>query len=363
MFANPQCASFIMINKNLLENKNKSFKHLTQNILPFPKNVLSKLINKSIEIVTVPKPDKPSINQANVGIILDEKLIFKILSEHYKEVLITEITTQKDLVELAIRKPDLVFSGVKYFYFNNKKIWLNDYLELNDILYIASSKSSLLKESNKSRAKKIMQKLNITTSEFFTTEPGEHKNKKKIPITFPLFIKPITGGDSRGIDKNSIVYNYSSYKKKVSEVKKNQHSRCLVEKYLSGKEYSVGIFKDNITGLIEAMPIEIIVDKNINGHHILDFDIKKNDEEKVIAVLNVKIFKRLSVLAKKSFIALKGKSFGRIDFKMDHLGNPHFIEANLMPGIRKGYFYRSCLLNLNINYEEMILKITANGLH
>ena len=328
MFANPQCASFIMINKNLLENKNKSFKHLTQNILPFPKNVLSKLINKSIEIVTVPKPDKPSINQANVGIILDEKLIFKILSEHYKEVLITEITTQKDLVELAIRKPDLVFSGVKYFYFNNKKIWLNDYLELNDILYIASSKSSLLKESNKSRAKKIMQKLNITTSEFFTTEPGEHKNKKK-----------------------------------VSEVKKNQHSRCLVEKYLSGKEYSVGIFKDNITGLIEAMPIEIIVDKNINGHHILDFDIKKNDEEKVIAVLNVKIFKQLSVLAKKSFIALKGKSFGRIDFKMDHLGNPHFIEANLMPGIRKGYFYRSCLLNLNINYEEMILKITANGLH
>ena len=64
-----------------------------------------------------------------------------------------------------------------------------------------------------------------------------------------------------------------------------------------------------------------------------------------------------------SFRALKGKSFGRIDFKMDHLGNPHFIEANLMPGIRKGYFYRSCLLNLNMNYEDMILKITANGLN
>ena len=111
------------------------------------------------------------------------------------------------------------------------------------------------------------------------------------------------------------------------------------------------------------MPIEIKVKQNVNGHHILDFDIKKNDEEKVVAVLNVKIFNQLSVLAKKSFIALKGKSFGRIDFKMDHLGNPHFIEANLMPGIRKGYFYRSCLLNLNMNYEEMILKITANGLH
>ena len=48
---------------------------------------------------------------------------------------------------------------------------------------------------------------------------------------------------------------------------------------------------------------------------------------------------------------------------MDNLGDLYFIEANLMPGIRKGYFYRSCLLNLNINYEEMILKIAANGLN
>ena len=59
-----------MINKNLLENKTKSFKHSTQNIVPFPKNIFSKLINKSIEIVTVPKPDEPSINQANVGIAM-----------------------------------------------------------------------------------------------------------------------------------------------------------------------------------------------------------------------------------------------------------------------------------------------------
>ena len=353
-----------MTYKNLLENRIETFDHISQNVLPFikKKNFLS-LINKSIEIVIVPKPENININQANVGILLDEILIFKILSKHYKKVLITEIKTKKDLTKLAQRKPDLVFSGVKYFYFNNKKIWLNDYLELNDILYIGSNKSSLLKESNKSRAKKIIKKANITTADFFTTEPGEHINKKTIPISFPLFIKPITGGDSRGITKNSIVNNYSSYKKKVLEIKKNQHSRCLVEKYLSGKEYSVGIFKDNITGLIETMPIEIIVKENKNGHQILDFDIKKNDDEKVVAVLDIKIFNQLSQLAKKCFIALKGKSFGRIDFKMDHLGSLHFIEANLMPGIKKGYFYRACLLNLNIHYKEMILKIAANGLH
>jgi len=46
---------------------------------------------------------------------------------------------------------------------------------------------------------------------------------------------------------------------------------------------------------------------------------------------------------------------------MDHRGVPHFIEANLMPGLRKDYFYRSCLLNLNMSYEQMILTVADNG--
>jgi len=33
-----------------------------------------------------------------------------------------------------------------------------------------------------------------------------------------------------------------------------------------------------------------------------------------------------------------------------------------MPGLRKGYFYRSCLLKLNMSYEQMILTVADNGL-
>ena len=65
---------------------------------------------------------------------------------------------------------------------------------------------------------------------------------------------------------------------------------------------------------------------------------------------------------KMTFTALGGKSLGRIDIKMNHLGVPHFIEANLMPGLQQGYFYRSCVLNLNMNYDDMILSITNTGL-
>ena len=335
----------------------------TNNILSLKKNnTISKKINKTIEIVIVPNLGELNSHQDNVGIILEEKKILKILSKRYKSVSITEINSEEDLEDLVRRKPDLVFSGVKYFLFNDKNIWLNDYLEMFEIPYIASSKAALDNESVKNRAKKIMQKNNIRTADFFITNPGEYLKESSIPIKFPLFIKPVTGGDSRGVDKNSIVFNFKSFTAKVLDIKINQNSPSLVESYLSGKEYSVGIFEDSIDGTLRAMPIEIIVKKNIDGHSILDFDVKKNDEESVAIVSDVVVFDKLSKLAKDSFRALGGKSLGRIDVRMDQLGAPHFIEANLMPGLRKGYFYRSCVLNLDMSYDEMILSIANTGL-
>jgi len=347
----------------IIKNITKQTLPLVTNILPLKKNnVFSIKIDKSIEIVVVPNFGIKNSHQPNVGIILEEVKILKILSKRYKSVSITTITSKKDLEKLVIRKPDLVFSGVKYFLFKNKKIWLNDYLDLYEIPYIASNVAALNNESDKNRAKKIMQIAKIKTADFFITNPGEYLTKRSIPLKFPLFIKPVKGGDSIGVDKNSIVLNFKSFKAKVLDIKINQNSSSLVETYLAGKEYSVGIFEDSIDGTITAMPIEIIVKKNVNGHCILDFDVKKNDEEKVIPVTDIKIFNKISKIAKVSFKALGGKSFGRIDIKMDHLGVPHFIEANLMPGLRKGYFYRSCLLNLDMSYDDMIFNIANTGL-
>ena len=347
-----------MITKDITEHKGRK----TNVIVPFKNNIFKVKINKSIEIVIVHNPGEKNFHQDNVGIILEENKILKILSQRYSEVVITKIQHKKDLDRLLKRKPDLVFSGVKYFNFNNDKVWLNDCLEAYGIRYIASSRAALDNESDKNKAKKLIVKANIKTADFFVATPDEHEHSSSIPIPFPLFIKPVKGGDSRGIDSNSVAYNFASFKKKVLEIKTKHNLSSLVETYLPGKEYSVGIFQDSIKGTLRAMPIQIIVKKNINGHRILDFNVKKDDEEKVIAVTDTKIFKKISKLAKEAFKALGGKSLGRIDIKMNERGVPHFMEANLMPGLRKGYFYRSCLLNLDMNYDDMILNIANTGL-
>ena len=137
---------------------------------------------------------------------------------------------------------------------------------------------------------------------------------------------------------------------------------ALVESYLVGSEFSVGILEDEKSGVLTAMPIEIIAPKNKGGHRVLDFDIKRLDQEKVRQVKNKTLRKKLSETGTSAFAALGGRSFGRIDIKLCAKGIPHFIEANLMPGLSKGYFYRSCAINLGITYDEMILLLCSNRL-
>ena len=132
-----------------------------------------------------PHPAGLAAHRKNVAIEIDEALVHKILSDRYQLVTITQIRTGRDLERMAIRRPDLVFSGVKYFTFDGEDLWLNDFLDLHGIAYIASGRSALDNEHDKARAKSLVSAANVATAEFFLTAPGEHPTAATIAL-FPF---------------------------------------------------------------------------------------------------------------------------------------------------------------------------------
>ena len=101
--------ALIMSKKNLIEKDREKLtvQENAHNILSSKKKYFyPNKIDKTIEIVIVPKLADITTNQQNVGIVLDEKLILNILSKRYSNVSITEINTENDLKKLALRKPD-----------------------------------------------------------------------------------------------------------------------------------------------------------------------------------------------------------------------------------------------------------------
>ena len=79
----------------IIENTAKFKERKTGVVLPFKKNIFQIKVNKSIEIVIVHNPGKKNFHQDNVGIILEENKILKILSKRYTKVSITKIKNKK----------------------------------------------------------------------------------------------------------------------------------------------------------------------------------------------------------------------------------------------------------------------------
>ena len=302
------------------------------------------------------------MNRKSVGIKLDENLILEILSKSYEKVVITVIENENDLKSLIKRKPDLVFSGIKYFNFENQEIWLSDYLKKHKIDYITSNKEALDNEYDKNHAKLLIKEANINTAKFFTTQPDEHETENSLPVTFPLFLKPVNKNNPEDINAQSVVFDFKKYQAKVLDIYNTKKSRTLVENYLSGKEYSVSIVENKSKNILMILPVEIVAVKNKNGHRILDYDARKDNLEEVIEVSDKKIRKELSLLAFNSFVALGGKTIGTINIKMSYNGILHFLEANFMPSFDESYFYKAFKINENMDYEQMIFKIAEAGM-
>ncbi len=296
-------------------------------------------------------------------------LLHKTLSNYYSKVEISIIERKKDLKELIRKKPDLIVSGIKYIGFDlnsvqrssKNKIWFSDYLDGHKILYTGSSKKSIEYEFDKSKAKDIVSKYGCNTASFFVAKPNQYI-QNDLPLDFPLFIKPLYEGDSRGIDSNSLVFNFNDYQRKLSSIFENQGTVSLVEKYLNGKEYTVAIFQNFKNNSYKVYPIELLAKKNTKGDRILGFTDKIADKELALKIENEDVKNKISKLALDSFKALGARGYGRIDIKMDEKGIPYFLEANLIPGLGTGYLYKCYKLNTGLTYEKMILDIVKNAL-
>jgi D-alanine-D-alanine ligase len=220
-------------------------------------------------------------------------------------------------------------------------------------------------EVNKDLAKHCVLNAGLKTSPFYVVSKRQHTNLENSPLAYPVFIKPTNRGGGQGIDSQSVAHNFAQLKSKVQSLAINLHADSLVEQYLPGREFSVAILKDEISSELSVMPIEMIAPLDKLGARLLSAEVKEADTESSILVRDENIKSKICNLAINVFHALGARDYGRIDIRLDEFGTPHFLEANLMPSLKRSdsnYFPKACAINLNLGYEETILRITRLGL-
>ena len=225
-----------------------------------------------------------------------------------------------------------------------------------ELLGIAYSGGGPLNKSlvlNKSRAKQIFQANNVPTAPFVVAYDSEVDISH---LSFPLFLKPNCDGSSIGISELSKVDDLSSFKTSLDFYLNNFKQPILIEEYLSGNEFSVGLLGN------EILPV---ISKDYGGFaNFQSSDIKYSDKVHYSSPANIDISlkDKLQSIAKKAFMVTACEDISRLDFRLDSLGNSYVLEINSPPGVGPESSLWTSISAAGYSRPQMIERIITNAL-
>lgn len=192
-------------------------------------------------------------------------------------------------------------------------------LDLLGIKYTGSGYLGSALAMNKGLTKSVLiqNKINTPYGEIFNSEEEALQWN-----SFPCVVKPCSGGSSVGIAKAETKEEYISAVKDAFGYEKE----ILVEQFVQGREFSVGVLGG------KALPPIEIVPKCGFYDYVSKYQAGET-EEICPADIDAETDNKLRTAAEAAYKALHLDSYARIDFLIDKDGREYCLEANTLPGM------------------------------
>ncbi len=253
------------------------------------------------------------------------------------EVIDLEATAELPSV-LSSTPLDLVFNIAEGFKGRNRESQVPALLELLDIPYTGSDPATLSIALDKGLAKKIVRQAGILTPNFQLMVTGKERLNKEF-TSFPLIVKPVAEGSSKGVVTKSVCHSEAELREVVREIAGKYQQPALIEEYIRGREFTVGLLGERRPRVLP--PMEIVFLDREEKNPVYSFQHKLDWTDRIRydapAKLEPALLERLRTAARNSFMALGCRDVARIDFRMDDKGRIYFIECNPLPGLTPGW--------------------------
>jgi D-alanine-D-alanine ligase len=184
-------------------------------------------------------------------------------------------------------------------------------------------------------------------------------------LRYPVIVKPNAEGSSKGITGKSVFDNEADLRVAVKQLIEKYRQPALVEEYVTGREFTVGLLGERRPRVLP--PMEIVFKDKSKDRPVYDFDVKQEWEKHVEylcpAPLSPAELKAIQKAARDTFDALDCRDFARIDMRMNAQGQVYVFEVNPLPGLTPDY---SDLVLISkgagMDYQTLIGEILAGGL-
>ena len=231
---------------------------------------------------------------------------------------------------------------------------LQGYFDMINMPYTTCNALTSAITMNKGYTKAIVngiKDLNIAKSLQLFNNEESNLTEIASQLTLPYFVKPNNGGSSIGMSK---VKHNDDLKEALDKAFK-EDNQVLVEEFVAGREFSVGVFKTK--GNIMVLPATEVIPTN----EFFDFEAKYTPgaaEEITPGRMSEEEKTRVESVVTAVYQKLNCKGIVRIDYFLQHeTSNIYFIEINTIPGQTATSFIPQQVAAMGVELKDFYTQI------
>ena len=251
-------------------------------------------------------------------------------------------------------RPDICFNVAEGLGGDAREAQVPALLEMLRIPYTGSRVLTNAISLDKTLTKRIWRDRRLPVAPFQEFLVGDEALRPD--LNFPLFVKPAREGTGMGVDLNAIVENEAQLRERVRWVIDRYTQPALVETFLPGREFTVGILGRSDAKLFGRHP-EWYEKDGIHRFPILELDSTRSVTPNVYsqaaksrsvgeegapgylcpANVEPELARKLQHMAWRAHLLLGALDVSRTDMRLDAQGNIRLMEINTLPGLTPGY--------------------------
>ncbi len=190
------------------------------------------------------------------------------------------------------------------------------------------------------------------------SDVGKHK------WHFPIIVQPSQEHAGVGLDRHSVVASKKALRLKVREIVTTYHQPALAQRFLSGREFNVGIIGGNRLRVLPLAEVDYTtLPEEIPP--IMSYAAKwlENSVEykctKVICPADVEpeLAENIRDVALRAFRAVGGRGYGRVDMRLDQDNCPYVLEVNCNPCLDEGIGLARSAERAGISWPKLLQMI------
>ncbi|MEW6338337.1 MAG: D-alanine--D-alanine ligase [Acidobacteriota bacterium] len=239
-------------------------------------------------------------------------------------------------VELARRlasgeRWDLVFNIAEGVAGRSREAQVPAVCELFDQAYTFADPLTCALTLDKAMAKRVVRDLGLPTAPFGLVRRVE--DVAALEPGYPVFAKPVAEGSSKGVTASSLARTAGELAAVCRELLSSFSQPVLVERYLPGRELTVGVVGNGAkVRAIGVMEVLITSGEETHAYTALNKD-EYLERVTYRLVENEPLFERARAVALAAYLGLGCRDGARVDLRCDEHGEPNFLEANPLPGL------------------------------